>query len=49
MDKHIRITAMTRFLIVSDELDKLVANAIENIIADPPNQDSSGLEMTYVP
>ena len=39
---------MTRFLIMSDDLDKIVANAIKNIIADPTTLDSGGLEMTDV-
>ena len=48
VEEHRRITRMARFLIMSDDLDKIVANAVKNIIADPPTFDPGGLEMTDV-
>ena len=49
IDEHKRITPMTQFLIIPDELGKIVVNAIKNITVDPPTLDSSGLKMTVVP
>ena len=48
LGEYYRIKKMIRFVSISDELETLVANAIENILVDEPKLDESNLMMSEV-